>query len=247
MTSSTSDCRSTVAAACACSESRVAETAAGPIEYARVGQGPAVLVIHGCPGGYDQGLIATKLAPSDEFTFISPSRPGYLRTPLHVGLTPEAQADSYAALLDALGISQAAIIGISGGAPSALQFALRHPGRCWGLVTVCAVARRLSKNEIARCRSFVRRIGCTADLFLQLVRSVSGLMFLEMKYSSLRWFGNWDGSKRARHRRDKIDFIFQVVVPAVIKFLRRRADALGRREASARESGRCGHLSKQFQ
>ncbi|HWP58001.1 MAG TPA: alpha/beta hydrolase [Candidatus Acidoferrales bacterium] len=163
--------RRSVASACATPDSHVIETAVGPVEYAVTGSGPAVLVIHGCPGGYDQGLLAAKLAGSQGFTFISPSRPGYLRTPLEVGLTPEAQADAYAALLDSLGILQAAVIGISGGGPSALQFALRHPQRCWGLVTVCAIARRLSENEIARCRSLARRIACTADLGLELARA----------------------------------------------------------------------------
>ena len=34
----------------------VAQTASGPIEYASVGDGPAVLVVHGAGGGVDQGL-----------------------------------------------------------------------------------------------------------------------------------------------------------------------------------------------
>src|SRR5574341_959670 len=73
--------------------SRIADTSNGPIEYAMQGEGPAVLVIHGCPGGYDQGLVAARLTRDPSFKFIAPSRPGYLRTPLKVGRTPEAQAD----------------------------------------------------------------------------------------------------------------------------------------------------------
>jgi pimeloyl-ACP methyl ester carboxylesterase len=43
--------------------------------------------------------------------------------------TPAAQADAFAALLDALEIDQIDVIGISAGATSALQLALRHPER----------------------------------------------------------------------------------------------------------------------
>src|SRR5215475_1208919 len=160
-------------------DSRVIATTSGPVEYAVTGAGPAVLVIHGCPGGYDQGLVAARLANSEDFTFISPSRPGYLRTPLYVGVTPEAQADAYVSLLDSLGISKVAIVGISGGGPSALQFAIRHPERCWGLVTVCAIVRRLSDREIAKCRSVVRHLRCAADVALQLVRSGARLLVQE--------------------------------------------------------------------
>lgn len=74
--------------------------------------------------------------------FISPSRPGYLRTPLAAGASPAEQADLYAALLDALGIEQASIIGFSGGGPSALQFALRHPDRCRGLAMIGGIVQR---------------------------------------------------------------------------------------------------------
>jgi pimeloyl-ACP methyl ester carboxylesterase len=43
--------------------------------------------------------------------------------------TPAAQADAFVALLDALGIDQIDVIGVSAGATSALQLALRHPER----------------------------------------------------------------------------------------------------------------------
>src|SRR5690242_7371727 len=81
--------------------SRIVETAMGPVEYCMRGQGPAVLVAHGSPGGYDQGLAFSKLVGGQQ-TFIAVSRPGYLRTPLTTGETSAVQADMYAALLDSL-------------------------------------------------------------------------------------------------------------------------------------------------
>jgi 2-hydroxy-6-oxonona-2,4-dienedioate hydrolase len=68
------------------------------------------------------------------------SRFGYLRTPLPADASPEAQADAHACLLDALGIQRAAIIGASAGAPSSMQFALRHPDRCSALVLLVPAA-----------------------------------------------------------------------------------------------------------
>jgi pimeloyl-ACP methyl ester carboxylesterase len=150
------------------SNSQIIHTSRGPVEYAVRGEGPAVLVIHGCPGGYDQGLMAADLTGAEGFQFIAVSRPGYLRTPLRLGRSPEDQANCYAALLDALGIQQAAVIGISGGGPSALQFALQHPERCWALVTICAISRCLSEAEIKNCKSPLRHVLFTADLVSRL-------------------------------------------------------------------------------
>ena len=129
-------------------ESRIIATARGPLECRMSGRGPAILIVHGTPGGYDQSFAFSRLLHSDQHTSIAISRPGYLRTPLSSGKTPEEQADLYAALLDVLGIDQTVIIGISGGGPSALQFALRHPARCHQLVMVSGVAQRYSELEL---------------------------------------------------------------------------------------------------
>jgi pimeloyl-ACP methyl ester carboxylesterase len=119
----------------------VVETARGPIEYAEIGQGPPVLISHGTSGGHDRAFRIAQTLGGERFRLIAPSRPGYLRTPLSVGRTPAEQADAFAALLDGLSVDSAAVIGISGGGPSVLEFALRHPRRCWGIVLVAAVTQ----------------------------------------------------------------------------------------------------------
>jgi pimeloyl-ACP methyl ester carboxylesterase len=114
--------------------SQIASTACGPIEYAVAGSGPAVLVIHGAGGGYSQASEFSQSLAAAGFKAIAMSRFGYLRTPLPAHASPAAQADAHACLLDALGIRTAAAFGVSAGAPSALQYCLRHQARCIALV-----------------------------------------------------------------------------------------------------------------
>jgi 2-hydroxy-6-oxonona-2,4-dienedioate hydrolase len=111
-------------------------TPCGPIEYAVAGKGRPLLVVHGAGGGYDQGMDFGSPLASRGIQVVAMSRFGYLGTPLPADASAEAQADAHACLLDALGIREAAILGASAGAPSALQFALRHPTRTTALVIV---------------------------------------------------------------------------------------------------------------
>ncbi len=111
-------------------------TGRGPVEYAEWGDGPAVLLLHGAMGGYDQGYILGLTVGEPGYRYVAVSRPGYLGTPLTAGRTPQEQADLCAELLDALGNDRAAGMAVSGGGPCALQFALRHCHRCWALILV---------------------------------------------------------------------------------------------------------------
>ncbi|MFT7654070.1 MAG: pimeloyl-ACP methyl ester carboxylesterase [Candidatus Azotimanducaceae bacterium] len=120
--------------------SEVADTRAGPIEFVRSGSPPYVLQLHGTPGGYDQSVPLGGPFLEAGMGSISVSRPGYLRTPISVGRTPEEQADALAALLDTLQIERVGVQGVSGGGPCAIQFAVRHPGRISALILTCAVS-----------------------------------------------------------------------------------------------------------
>ncbi len=121
--------------------SHVVHTRAGHIEYVKQGKGPVVLSLHGAFGGYDQGLLISGFLIEKGFTVLSPSRPGYLRTPLSVGSSAEQQADAMAALLDKLGIKKVAVLGFSAGSQVAFQLALRHPHRVSALVMECVGAQ----------------------------------------------------------------------------------------------------------
>jgi len=126
------------------SASQMATTESGPIEFIRRGEGPPVLVFHDAPGGYDQGAALAGFLVNEGFQAVIPSRPGYLRTPLATGITPENQADAAAQLLDSLGIDQTAVLGIGWGGPTALEFARRFPERTNALIFVGAVVSRLN-------------------------------------------------------------------------------------------------------
>ncbi len=134
--------------------SRIIETAAGPTEYAELGTGAPVLVVHGNGGGYDQGLLAGRMFIGEGSRLIAPSRFGYLHTPLPGDGSAAAQADAYAALLDALDLDQVVIAAISDGGPSALQFALRHPDRVSGLIMVAAKSHTPPPDNAAQSFAF---------------------------------------------------------------------------------------------
>lgn len=140
------------------SASQMVPTKNGPLEYTRHGEGPAVLVFHDAPGGYDQGAALAGFLVDEGFQVISPSRPGYLRTPLETGITPENQADAAAQLLDSLGIEQTSVLGFGWGGPAALEFARRFPQRTNALVFVGAAVGRLNP-PVAPAVPFPQAVG----------------------------------------------------------------------------------------
>jgi len=120
---------------------RTAHTARGPIEYDLHGAGgPVILSVHAGLGGADQGRLFASWLQDDGYRILSPSRPGYLGTPLSSGRTLDEQADLLAALLDELHIERVGIFAVSAGSPVAYTFAARHPERVWALVSVGGVS-----------------------------------------------------------------------------------------------------------
>jgi pimeloyl-ACP methyl ester carboxylesterase len=161
--------------------SRIAETAKGPVEFAIAGTGPVILQSHGGASGYDQTSALSWDLREAGFTVLTPSRPGYLRTPLTSGASPERAADALASLLDVLGIDKVCVMGTSGGGPTALQLALRHPGRVWGLVLQAAISR----HHVQPRRS---------------TRSLIGRVLFTKSGTWLADFGAWGMHLLARYR-----------------------------------------------
>ncbi|MCK7496615.1 MAG: alpha/beta fold hydrolase [Comamonadaceae bacterium] len=125
------------------------------------------LMIHGSGGGHDQGMAWARPLAQHGVRVIAMSRFGYLRTPRPADASPEAQADAHVCLLDALGIAEAAVMGVSAGAPSALQTAIRHPDRVSALVLV--VPHRLQAGH--RGRFGAAGVGRKDELLLRLLGS----------------------------------------------------------------------------
>lgn len=168
--------------------SRILQTENGPLEYEVRGSGPALLIAHGSPGGYDLGTaFATLLAAPQSYTYICVSRPGYLRTPLSSGETPEEQADLYVELLNHLHIQNATIIAISGGGPAGIQFALRHPERCNGLVMISGVAQHYAEEEILQSFPPLKRL--IRRLYTKLV-TMDMIMYLALPFARIQPSGS---------------------------------------------------------
>lgn len=120
--------------------SKMLATPCTTMEYAVAGSGTPLLVIHGAGGGFDQGLAFARPLLAHDIQVIAPSRFGYLRTPVPNDVSPEAQADAYVCLLDILTIERVAVLGASAGAPSAMQFCIRHADRCSALILAVPAA-----------------------------------------------------------------------------------------------------------
>lgn len=110
------------------------------VEYAETGSGPAVLFIHGSPGGSDQGVLMSQFLTGSH-RVVAPSRPGYRGTPLSAETsTPAQQAELAAGLMTDLGIERFHVVCWSGGGPSAYHLAAAHPDRVASVVAIAAVS-----------------------------------------------------------------------------------------------------------
>ena len=116
------------------SRSQVLATRHGSLEYREWGEGPPVVVIHGAGGGFDQGELLARAMGGEGFRWISVSRFGYLRSDLPRDASVQAQAEALVELLNALGITQAAVLAMSGGVPPALKLAEQFAERTGPLV-----------------------------------------------------------------------------------------------------------------
>ena len=121
----------------ACLERRAIPTPSGPLEYCEWDEGSPLLLLHGVVGGCDVPPSWRALVP-DAYRIITPSRFGYLGTPVPKEPTVGAQAEAYVALLDALGIEKLPVLAFSAGSSSAVLLALRYPDRVSALVLVAA-------------------------------------------------------------------------------------------------------------
>ena len=103
--------------------SKIIETPQGPVEVFVKGNAPYVLAFFGSPSVHDGAYGLFDEFHEAGFGIISPSRPGYGRTPLSSGKTYKEQPPLYAAMLDKLGVDKVVVHTISGGGPAGYTFA----------------------------------------------------------------------------------------------------------------------------
>jgi len=191
--------------------STIAETASGDIEYAETGDGEPMLVIHGAGGGYDQGLLIASDFGQDH-RVIAPSRFGYLKAAVPEDYSPAAQADSHAALLDFLGIERAIIVGVSAGAPSAIEMALRHPERVSALILLVPrtyhPTQSIGADESVPSQTVLRLIESSADFLFWLAARVT-------RASVVRFLGVPPEveASASKQDRDRVTKVIESILP----------------------------------
>ncbi|MBL7255570.1 alpha/beta fold hydrolase [Paractinoplanes lichenicola] len=111
-----------------------AATPYGQMHYAELGEGPAVLLLHQTPRSYDEFREVQPLLADGHRVIAMDMRGFGLSAPLPAPQTIEAIADGAFALLDALGIEQAAVLGHHTGGAVAIEMAAAAPHRTKALV-----------------------------------------------------------------------------------------------------------------
>jgi len=161
------------------------------IHYKVAGQGqPTLVLLH----GFGASLFSWRevMAPLSRYgTVIAFDRPafGLSSRPLpgewsgENPYTVEAQADQTVALLDALGVEKAVLVGHSAGGTVAVLTALRHPERVQGLVLVAPAVYRTGVPTSGLLR-FLLRTPQVRHLGPLLVRSIRnwGTKMLDMAW-----------------------------------------------------------------
>ncbi|WP_406830078.1 alpha/beta hydrolase [Pedococcus sp. KACC 23699] len=149
------------------------------------GSGPPILLLH---SGVADRRMWDDLVPalSHAFTVVRPDFRGFGDSPMSPG--EYADADDLAALLDRLGIVDAAVVGSSFGGRVALELATLHPGRVSSLVLLCAAYRGVEPT------ADVQEFGAEEDRLLE-AGDVEGATEL-----NVRTFLGPDASEATRER-----------------------------------------------
>jgi len=111
------------------------------------------VIVHGAGGGYDQGIYFAKLIGGN-FRWIAPSRFGFLGSTVPEFPDSHQQAETYASLLDALGIDRVGIVGVSMGGPSSLAFARHYPDRTKSLSLISAASHAIEPRPFLTAMIF---------------------------------------------------------------------------------------------
>ncbi|GAA0526285.1 alpha/beta hydrolase [Paractinoplanes ferrugineus] len=111
-----------------------ADTPYGQMHYAELGAGPAVLLLHQTPRSYDEFREVQPLLAAGRRVIAMDMYGFGLSAPLPRPQTVEAMAAGAYALLDALGVDQAVVLGHHTGGAVAIEMAAAVPARVPALI-----------------------------------------------------------------------------------------------------------------
>lgn len=121
--------------------SKVINTRLGNIEYCSIGNGTPILFLHGGHSNcYD--TLSHKGFDLEKFQLITPSRPGYGKTPLDDNQTPKNAAELILELVNYLSIDEVIVYAISAGGLTAIEFAANYPEKVSKLILASAISKK---------------------------------------------------------------------------------------------------------
>lgn len=151
------------------------------IYYELMGKGEPLALIGGSLFGRQNFAMVWK-GLAKEFRLISYDQRGYGLTdrPL-MTYDLDLWADDLAALLDALKIERAHVMGTSAGGMIALKFGAKYPDRCIGVVSDCAFAKCDTMRAIIfrTWRHMAQTWGCSEEFADHVVTQAVGADFLD--------------------------------------------------------------------
>lgn len=121
--------------------SKVINTRHGDIEYCSIGKGTPIIFIHGGHSNCNETLCH-KGFDLDYSQLITPSRPGYGKTPLKDNRTPKQAADLIVGLLEYLSVDNVIVYGISAGGLTAIELASNYPSKVSKLILASAISKK---------------------------------------------------------------------------------------------------------
>ena len=120
---------------------KVINTKFGKIEYCSIGKGIPILFVHGGHSNCNETLCH-KGFDLEKFQLITPSRPGYGRTPLNNNKTPRQTAKIVVELLNYLSVDNVIVYGISAGGLTAIELASNYPDKVNKLILASAISKK---------------------------------------------------------------------------------------------------------
>jgi pimeloyl-ACP methyl ester carboxylesterase len=126
------------------------------------------------------------------FAVLTPSRPGYGRTPLKAGPSAIQAAEAMVALLDCLDIKTCAVKAVSGGGPTGVALAANHPARVHRLALIAAITKSEGRVDEPAYQSQKAFYGPLHGMFWNMLGLISRLSPSGMARQTMAIFSTHD-------------------------------------------------------